>query len=380
MVFWILATIVTLCALATLVYAVRGDRVNAQAGDADDAVRAHYSAQLGEIEADTAAGRMDPGEAEAAKGELAREYMRLHGEAADAAPASGKLLHHAGFLVSLGIAAVAFGTYAMIGNPHMPASPLAGRTPPATAASMNVEDAVQRVEAQLADNPDDARGWSVLGPIYMRMERYADAAQAYRKVLELLPPTADAETDLAEALMMANGGSAQGEPLALLESAAARDPEHVRSRFYLAGEATRSGHYERALERWQNLLALSTGDEPWAAVAERGVEAARAGMAGEPLPEPPDVADAPSVAEAPAAPDVSDAERQEMIRGMVEGLSERLTAEGGSLEEWTRLVRSRLVLGEREKAQAAYDTAREAYPDAENRAALDQMAADAGLE
>lgn len=376
MVFWILATIVTLCALATLVYAVRGDRVNAQGNTADAAERAHYRAQLAEIEADAAAGRIQPAEAEAAKGELAREYMRLEGETATRMPVPGRLLHHAGFLACLGIAAIAFGVYALIGNPHLPAMPLAERTPPQAASDMDLDQAVARVEAQLAQNPDDARGWSVLGPIYMRMERYDDAVTAYRKVLELLPPTADAETDLAEALMMANNGSAQGEAMALLESAAARDPDHVRSRFYLAGEATRAGNYEEALERWRNLLALGTGEEPWIAVAERGVEAAEAGMEGEPLPPPPGM---PGAGEAPETADIPEADQQEMIRGMVEGLSERLTAEGGSLEEWTRLVRSRLVLGERDKAQAAYDAAKKAYPDAD-RAALEELAMNAGLE
>ena len=67
------------------------------------------------------------------------------------------------------------------------------------------------------------------------------------------------------------------------------------------------------------------------------------------------------------------------IAGMVEGLAARLTATGGSIEEWTRLVRARLVLGQAERAQTAYDAARRAYPEAAQRTELDVLAADNGL-
>ena len=67
------------------------------------------------------------------------------------------------------------------------------------------------------------------------------------------------------------------------------------------------------------------------------------------------------------------------IAGMVEGLSTRLMQSGGTIDEWTRLVRSRLVLGQSELAQLAYDAARKAYPNAGDRAELDVLAADNGL-
>ena len=65
---------------------------------------------------------------------------------------------------------------------------------------------------------------------------------------------------------------------------------------------------------------------------------------------------------------------------MVNGLADRLNKQGGSLDEWTRLVRSEVVLGDLAKAQAAYDSARKAYPDAGARQDLDALAAQAGLK
>jgi cytochrome c-type biogenesis protein CcmH len=155
--------------------------------------------------------------------------------------------------------------------------------------------------------------------------------------------------------MMANNGSAAGEPLELFRSAAARDTKHVRSRYYLASEATRAGEYETAVSLWQQLLALSAGGEPWVAAAQSGLAAAEAGQQGA------------------TEPDAA------AIEGMVEGLATRLAADGGTIEEWTRLVRSRLVLGQTAEAQADYAAARRAYPDAAVRTELDVLAADNGL-
>jgi len=49
-----------------------------------------------------------------------------------------------------------------------------------------------------------------------------------------------------------------------------------------------------------------------------------------------------------------------MIRGMVEKLADRLHHDGADLEGWLRLVRSYMVLGERDKARAAAVDARRA--------------------
>ncbi len=49
-----------------------------------------------------------------------------------------------------------------------------------------------------------------------------------------------------------------------------------------------------------------------------------------------------------------------MIKGMVERLAERLGKDGSDIDGWLRLVRSYMVLGERERARAAAGEARRA--------------------
>jgi len=48
------------------------------------------------------------------------------------------------------------------------------------------------------------------------------------------------------------------------------------------------------------------------------------------------------------------------IASMVSGLASRLEAQGGTAEEWARLMRSYAVLGQRDKAAIAAKRAREA--------------------
>ena len=351
MMFWSLALVVTAVATAALYYAGAGRRVNAPVSAPE---REHFRKQLAEIETDIAQGRLGEAEGVAAKAELAREVMRLnHGSDAAPTPAGNGGARGLVAVAALATAVLALGTYSLLGHPELPSEPLAQREMP---TELSLDDAIAQIEKRLETDPDDLRGWTVIAPVYMQTGRYDAAATAIRRIIALDGATADRETDLGEALMMANGGTPTDEALALFDSAAAADPEHVRSRYYLASEAMRTGDYADAKTRWQAMIDMAPEGAEWLDAARAGLVAAEQGLAG-----------VDSGTDAPA------------IRNMVEGLSERLAAEGGTLEEWTRLVRSRLVLGETDKAQAAYEAARAAYPDAGERIELDVLAADNGL-
>ena len=54
-------------------------------------------------------------------------------------------------------------------------------------------------------------------------------------------------------------------------------------------------------------------------------------------------------------------EQQEMIKGMVAQLAARLEQNGGSAEEWARLIRAYSVLHETDKARDALAAARKAF-------------------
>jgi len=352
MIFWSIAIAVTAIACAALFYAAAGRTVNATTSEMADQNR-HFRLALDAIEADERNGRLDASQAVAAKGELAREILRSK---ASPEAAATKSLGRGPLLFGLAVtAALSLGLYAFLGRPDLPTQPLAER-PELVAQSLDLDQAVARIEAQLARAPQDLRGWQVIAPAYVEMRRFADAAEAYRRVIALAGPSADLRTDLAEALLLDANGAGSDEAMDQLEQAAAADPAHVRSRLYLASESMRLARYDEAQVYWQQAIDLAQGTEVW-------LPAARQGLA---------VAQNDGV-------DTTAAEQLEMIEGMVGGLAERLYAEGGTVEEWAQLVRSYLVLNDRESAQRAYDSAVDAYPAAFDRGELDTLALDGGL-
>jgi cytochrome c-type biogenesis protein CcmH len=56
-------------------------------------------------------------------------------------------------------------------------------------------------------------------------------------------------------------------------------------------------------------------------------------------------------------------EREAQIRSMVDGLADRLESSPRDVEGWARLMRSRVVLGEKEAAATAFQKALEVFKD-----------------
>jgi cytochrome c-type biogenesis protein CcmH len=155
----------------------------------------------------------------------------------------------------------------------------------------DVDTMIERLAARLATEPDDVKGWGMLGWSYLQMERYEEAATAYAKALELDPSSA---------------------------------------------ELKRS--YEEAKGKSSNSVNLQTGS----------IDKGAAGPGAEKL-----------TASEPAPPHQSNA----AIRSMVDGLANRLESSPRDVEGWTRLMRSRVVLGEKEVAATAFQRALDVFKD-----------------
>jgi len=89
----------------------------------------------------------------------------------------------------------------------------------------------------------------------------------------------------------------------------------------------------------------------------------------------------PSREDVNAASEMSSTDRSAMIGQMVAGLSERLRSDGGSADEWKKLVRSYMVLGKKEDAMKALADARAAYAEKpETLAEFNALASSLGLK
>jgi cytochrome c-type biogenesis protein CcmH len=327
--------------------------------------------RLAEIARDYERGLLDEASAEAARNEAARLFLRTvdaqkSGALADPAhePATGTPWRRriVALIALFGVPALVLPLYALMGSPGVPARPFAAATE--SSARADVRSLIGQVEAHLVEHPEDGKGFEVLAPIYMRLGRYGDAVRARAEALRLLGETPDRLADLAEARIAMADGVVTHEAGEALDKALSLEPKLAKARFLKAVGLEQDGRREDAAAALRALIAEAPADAPWRA----GVEAHLAG-----LTQPPDGKGAAIAALAPAA-------QEDAIRSMVAGLGTRLHEQGGSAEDWARLVRSLSVLGETDKARAALADARAALPDEASRARLLEVAQAVGLE
>ena len=357
-----MAAFAVLAALWPLLRPSSGAKAEAGASEAT-----FYKAQLEEIRRDVERGLLPQGEAEGARAEAARRLIAAASALSPPPPPAARRNRlAAAALIAVGLPAVAFPLYAFLGQPRMPDEPLASRkVGPQT--NGEIEAAVAAVEARLIADPDDGKGWAVIAPVYTRLGRYADAAHAYAEALRLVGEDPLRRSAYGEALVAAAGGVVTDEARQAFDRALAEQPGQPQARFYLALGAEQDGKKAEAIHAFESLLANSSPDAPW-----RGVVSARlAALKGEPGP-----AEASAGLAAPAIPDA----QRPMIEGMVSRLATRLASNGGSIDEWSRLIRAYTVLHEADKAKAALVDAHKALAsDANAVASLDALARDLGL-
>lgn len=347
MVIWIILLAMTAAAVMAVLWPLsRRYSVERQA----DPDTQFYREQMAEIERDLARGVLLPNEAEAAKAEAARRLLRATGVQGESFAVGEPALRRRRAASTLALSIVpilALATYEIYGSPQV-----AIQGPPVEAqqqaGNLDLMTAVAQIEAHLAKNPQDGRGWEVIAPVYLRMGRTDDAAKAYEAAIRSLGPEADRLANYGEVLVIAKDGLVTSEAQAAFEQAVKLDGASAKARFYLARAAMQDGQTEKAKNLYAELLSSAPSDAPWA-------EAVKQELVSLGAPQPAGQDGQPQV----GAPDIA---------RMVSGLADRLESQGGTAEEWTRLMRSYAVLGQRDKAAVAARRAREAL--AKDNAAL----------
>ncbi len=371
MTLWLAMAMMTAAAIFAVLWPLSRRPVARSGGDL-----AVYRDQLEEIDRDCAAERIGEAEAAAARTEVARRLLA----AADAAsaeaapPPGGRWRRRAAAAAALiGVPLVTGNLYLALGSPYLPSAPLGARLQQAPERDSLVS-LVAQVEAHLARNPDEGRGWEVLAPVYLRLGRFEEAVQARRNALRLLGASAEREADLGEALVGAANGIVTVDAKSTFQRALALDAGEVKARFFLGLAAEQDGRNAEAAATWRALLNGAPPDAPWTELVRRSLArvdaTAAAGPAG-PGPTAQDIA---------AAEDMPPEQRTAMVRGMVERLAERLKNDGSDVEGWLRLVRAYTVLGERDKARAAASDARRALaPEPDKIRRIDDLVKGLGL-
>ena len=130
-----------------------------------------YRAQLAGIERDEAQRIITPEDAQSVKAEAARRLLAIDTTNEILPGASRTRARQASLVVLMFVPVLSLTVYATIGHPDLPDAPLAARLQSSPPERLDLAAAIAKVEAHLAQHPDDGRGYEVLAPVYLRMGR-----------------------------------------------------------------------------------------------------------------------------------------------------------------------------------------------------------------
>jgi cytochrome c-type biogenesis protein CcmH len=169
-------------------------------------------------------------------------------------------------------------------------------------------------------------------------------------------------------MIQSGDGKISAQALTELKQVTAANPSDPRARFYLALYKDQQGDHRGAVADWITLLKSAPAGAPWVPEVRRVVEqvakeekldvSAQLPVATGPAT---DAAPGPNAQQVAAAQQMPVGDRNTMIHAMVDRLAGTLKQNPHDADGWVRLMRARMVLGEKDKAVAAYRAAREAF-------------------
>lgn len=257
--------------------------------------------------------------------------------------------------------------------------------PPATNATGTL--ALDKIEAEAARRPNDAEAWRKLGQAYFGERRFADAARAYEHATGLNDDDASLWSALGEARVMAS----EHDPMppaasTAFDKALALDPADPRARYFRAVRQDLEGDHEAAIASWLKLLGDTPADAPWHDDLVRTIEQVgkihridvtariaavdKANTANKALslapaqsmPKAVQGIPGPSEQDLARASAMRPSEQQAMAEGMVASLAQRLRSDPSNLDGWVMMIRSRVMLDQRDLAARALADAIAANP------------------
>ncbi len=347
-----------------------------------------YKAQLADVERDAARGIIDPQDAQQMHAEIARRILRLDGLQSDAAHAAPLKQHIIpGLFLALALIGGSHLLYLQLGSAFYPNLPQAERIEratqllenrpslaeyassfaPQTQARQISEDyssLVAELRSAIADNPSDLKGLRLLARVEAGLQNYSAASDIQSRVLSQLgaQATADDYLDYAELLILSVGGYVAPEAEIALRAALKQDPKNGGVLYYIGLMFNQNDRPDIAFKLWRDLLLKSPQNAPWIDPIRSQIQevAFYAGVNNFTLPE-----QLPTTAVTPVAPALSDdtiasaaqlspKERDNMVKGMVAKLSQRLQDKGGPAEDWARLISAYGVLGDDTAVQNTY--------------------------
>lgn len=267
--FWLCAGLLLLTALAILLLpVVRGRGVQAE----EDRMALNvtlYQERLQELQAQHAAGALDDQQLADARDEAARELLS-DTEGAQVVPVKRSLGRAVPLISALLVPVLGVGLYL-----HWGVIDEVERARTFVDQPKTIEEMTARLEEATQKNPDSAESWYFLGRTYMAQERPADAAKAFERAVGVAGREPELLGQWAQALYFAGNKQWTEQLQRMTDDALKGDPAEATTLGLLGIAAYEGGEYQRAIEYWQQLVAVLPVEDPSRQAIEGGIERAR---------------------------------------------------------------------------------------------------------
>lgn len=120
----------------------------------------------------------------------------------------------------------------------------------------NPAQLIALLQSRLAIHPQDELGWSLLGRLYARQNKWPQAQQAFAKAYQLQPGNEAIAIYYAQSLWEFNQHQFDAMLVAILQKVIANNPKQPDALSMLAMHAFLQQDYSLAINYWQTLLTM----------------------------------------------------------------------------------------------------------------------------
>ena len=207
-----------------------------------------------------------------------------------------------------------------------------------------LRELVIQLKEILKNRPNDLKGYNLLVENSARLGDFKTAYYAMEHIIQNINPTVNASdySKLSELMIAATDGYISIEAENNLVKSLHLDGSNKRARYYYGLLKLQKNKLEEGYKIWKNLLKEETEESPWSQLIKQ------------------DIVRLENLIKTQKNIEMTE-DQKGMIYNMVSNLNERIESEGGTFEEWFKLIRSYLVLGENELALERFTKAKDIF-------------------
>ena len=212
------------------------------------------------------------------------------------------------------------------------------------AENNQLNELVIQLKTILRSRPYDLKGYNLLLENSARLGDFKTAYYAMQHIIQNINPTVSASdySKLSELMIAATDGYISIEAENNLVKSLHLDGTNKRARYYYGLLKLQKNKLEEGYKIWKNLLKEETEESPWSQLIKQ------------------DISRLENLIKSQNNKEFSEDEK-DMIYTMVSNLKKRIESEGGTFEDWFKLIRSYLVLGENELALEKFTNAKNIF-------------------